>query len=96
MSNFRSLIREIDSHLDRVQDWESNWDEHLLSMSSLENWNEEQEFKYLLSRELKLRRLGDELLMTLLIRLSEETKIESLFLQSICNVKENSSPETVL
>ena len=26
MSNFRSLIREIDSYLDRVQDWESTWE----------------------------------------------------------------------
>lgn len=78
MFNFKSLIREIDSYLDRVQDWDSNWDEHLLYKSSLENWDTEQEFIYLQSQERKLRRLGEELLTTILIRLSEETKRESL------------------
>ena len=96
MSNFKSLIREIDSYLDLVQDWESNWDEHLVYMSSCENWNREQESKYLTSKELELRRLGEELLTTILIRLSEETKIESQFLESLCHVKESSSPESVL
>lgn len=70
------LVGEIDSYLDRVQDWESNLDEHILYMSSLENWDHEQELGYILKQELEFRRQGEELLYTVLTQLSEITNYE--------------------
>jgi len=76
MSNFQSLIREIESYLNRVNDWDDIWNEHLLYKSSLENWNREQELIYLQSQELEFRRRGEELLNTVLTQMSEMTNFE--------------------
>lgn len=73
MFDFRLLMEKIDSYLDRVEDWDSNWDEHILYMKSVENWDHDQELSYVLKQELKFRRRGEELLNTVLTQMSEIT-----------------------
>ncbi len=71
MFDFKPLMEEIDSHLDRVEDWDSNWGEHILYMKSVENWDHDQELSYILRQELKFRRRGEKLLNTVLTQMSE-------------------------
>ena len=76
MNISKLLMGEINSYLDHVQDWDSNLDEHVLYMSSLENWDNEQELNYLQKKELEYRRKGEEILNTILTELSGVTNYE--------------------
>jgi hypothetical protein len=63
---FMTSVKNINSVLNRIEDWDSNWNDVLRFQSEENKWDEKQEINFLYREELSLRKCLEQLLVSII------------------------------